>query len=69
MRLQASVVRSLIDVAFALLVTLHCVNDVFQDFLASSFSGCMLWLSSDNFDRQPGREFCHLSSHLAHAPC
>ena len=69
MRLQASVMRSLVDVAFSLLVASHGINNFFQDFLASSFTGCVSWLSSDNFDRQPGRKFCHLSLHFAHAPC
>ncbi len=69
MHLQASVMRSLIDVAFSLLVASHGINNLFQDFLASSVTGCVPWLSSDNFNRQPGHKFRHLSLHFAHAPC
>ncbi len=66
---QAGILRSLIDMAFSLLILSHGVDNFLQDFLAPSFTGCMSWLPSDNFNRQPGRSFtiCPFILHMPHA--
>ncbi len=64
-----SILSDWVNMPFLLLVSVHGVNNRFKNLLASSVTGCRSWLSSDNFDWQPGREFGHLCLHLAHAPC